>query len=201
MAIAYTPMLLTEPRRGTAPPVGENWGMELKFNGFRMLAQTAFEGTVTLQTRQGNDYTDRVPAVAAQLPLALSNHSAVVDGEMVGFDESKHESLAVLQRRRPWPVRYFIFDLLELDGTPLVNVPLRDRRDRLEAIYEPQPDIALSPLYTDARKIIELIKGARERGLEGVVAKHLDSRYYPGRRSPDWVKYRFVKHRRGAKRN
>ena len=78
-----------------------------------------------------------------------------------------------------------LFDLLELDGVPLVDLPLTERRERLEAAVAAGGGVIVSPQFDDGAALLSV---ARERGLEGIVAKRAGSTYRPGRRSPDWRK-------------
>jgi bifunctional non-homologous end joining protein LigD len=186
-------MLVATPRKGEDFPTGLEWVHEPKLNGYRMLGRIGLEKTV-LRTRQGNNFADRVPTIVGQLPFSLAGHTAVVDGEMVGVDSQNHENFNELSKKLPRAI-YYIFDLLELDGKPLISRPLRERRRLLDGIFVEQ-DLAkvVKPYYQPQQAA--LWESAQELGLEGLVAKRLGSLYYPGRRSPDWVKHRFIKHQR-----
>ncbi len=83
-----------------------------------------------------------------------------------------------------------LFDLLEVDSTSLLEVPLGERRRRLLELVRPGPRVQVSPQFEDGEA---LLAAAREQELEGVVAKRVDSRYRPGRRSPDWQKVKLRK--------
>ncbi|HVH52438.1 MAG TPA: DNA ligase D, partial [Gaiellaceae bacterium] len=81
---------------------------------------------------------------------------------------------------------YELFDVLEIDGTPLVDLPLSQRRERLEQLLDARdPSVQLSGVFDDGESLLEV---ATEQGLEGVMAKKPDSRYYEGRRTRDWLK-------------
>ena len=176
----YQPMLLTK----TAElPQGEDWVYEAKLDGYRMIGEVVL-GQTRLTTRKGNDFTDRYPQVADQLPVAFGGQDVVCDGELVGFNESGQEDFAELRRKHP-RVIYFIFDLLEIDSRPLINVPLRERRHALEEVFSPQGSIHLSHVFSDREGIVA---AAKQLDLEGVVAKRLSSVYRPGKRSKDWLK-------------
>lgn len=186
-------MLVTTPRKDEDFPTGPEWVHEPKLNGYRMLGRIGLEKTV-LWTRQGNNFSDRVPTIVGQLPFSLAGHTAVVDGEMVGVDRQNHENFNELRKKLPHAV-YYIFDLLELDGKPLISQPLHERRRLLdEAFVEQEFTKAVRPYYQPLQAA--LWESAQELGLEGLVAKRLGSLYYPGRRSRDWVKHRFIKHQR-----
>jgi bifunctional non-homologous end joining protein LigD len=188
------PMLATSAKR--LPETG-GWGFELKWDGVRTLAFVS-EGTARLGARRGEETTRRYPELAA-IADALEGHEAVLDGEVVAFDQAGEPSFGLLQRRMgltdagrirarssETPVTYVAFDLLWLDGDSLLAEPYERRR---ELLAELQFD---GPSWQTPRHRVgggEALLGAvRERGLEGVVAKRLGSPYRPGRRSPDWIK-------------
>lgn len=188
----YSPMLLTE--RETLP-IGPQWVYEPKLDGYRMVGRTSLKDT-HLYTRNGVDYTERYPEVARELPISLQGHAAVVDGEMVGFDAHGNPSFSVMRTRRP-KVVYYIFDLLELDGEPLISQPLRERRKQLAEVLTPQQHVQHVEMFSDRDTLVE---AARELGIEGVVAKNINSRYVPGRRSKQWLKQILIKHTDGFSR-
>lgn len=181
----YEPMLLRETDR--LPQAGA-WGYEVKFDGFRTVGEVEPSGHVTLLSKTGVNDTDRYPAVAEQLPLALGDHAAVVDGEMVGIDALGRHSRRELSRGRHARAVYFIFDLLELDQEPLTSRTFVQRRLMLEGLLVPQPAISLSEVHFDADT---LMHGVYEQRMEGIVMKRLNSRYLPGRRSNSWLKLKF----------
>jgi bifunctional non-homologous end joining protein LigD len=141
--------------------------------------------------RRGGDYTSRYPEIArAVAPLA--GHTAVLDGEVVAFDPLGRPSFELLQRRMHVadpaaagllgvvPVTYMPFDLLYLDRHTLFDLPYRDRRELLESLgLDVPPYLPCDP---------DVLEATRRQGLEGVVAKRLDSPYRPGRRTDWWVK-------------
>jgi bifunctional non-homologous end joining protein LigD len=91
-----------------------------------------------------------------------------------------------MQQSKPGtPLVYEVFDLLELDGEPVVDLPLTERRERLEALVAPSRFVQLSGVFDDGEALLE---AAREQRLEGVMAKRAASRYLEGKRSRDWLK-------------
>lgn len=185
-------MLLTERE---ILPNEPGWGYEAKLDGYRILAESGSDETV-LWSRGGNNFTDRYPRVAQELPAALQGHSAALDGEMVGFDTEGNPSFSVLRTRLPRVV-YYIFDLLELDGEVLLDQPLKDRREKLEAVVAPQPHVQISEMFYERDVVLE---AARQLGFEGVVAKRLSSPYRPGIRSRNWLKQILIRHTDGFSR-
>jgi bifunctional non-homologous end joining protein LigD len=176
----YRPMLATAAE---SLPVGADWVFEPKWDGYRAIL-TVQGGEGRLTSRNGNDLTGRFPEAARAAARALRSPSAVADGEVCALDESGHSSFGRLQQGGS--TMFVFFDLLELDGETLVDLPLSGRRERLEGALDRRAAGALvSPQFDDGAA---LLAAAQEQGLEGVVAKRVGSRYQPGRRSPDWRK-------------
>jgi bifunctional non-homologous end joining protein LigD len=187
-------------READAPPNDGDWAFEIKWDGVRALAGTEGDGGLRIESRRGDDISARYPELTG-LGEALAPHRAVLDGEIVAFDEAGRPSFQRLQlrmgltdalsiqRRVPkTPVTYVAFDLLELDGEPTIELPYRERRALLERL-ELDGASWQTPSYHvgEGEALLEL---ARTRGLEGVVAKRLDSPYRPGKRTGDWIKVR-----------
>ena len=186
-ASRYAPMLSTST---DALPRGDDWVYEPKWDGFRAIV-TVSGGDVTLTSRNGNDLTRRFPEAARAVERGLRSSDAVLDGEICALDEQGRSRFSLLQDGSGTLV-LVLFDVLELDSERLVDLPLEQRRSRLEQVVEPGAGAVLvSPRFEDGDA---LLQAAREQGLEGVVAKHLGSSYQPGRRSADWRK---VKVRQG----
>jgi bifunctional non-homologous end joining protein LigD len=165
-------------------PHGEGWLYEPKWDGFRAIATVA-GGEVTLTSRNGNDLTGRFRPAARALAQALRTPSAVLDGEVVALDGEGNSSFSLLQQGTG-QLAYVAFDVLEVDGEPLLDVPLQERRARLEQLLDTSVGgVVVSPVFEDGEA---LLAAASQQGLEGIVAKRADSRYQPGRRSPDWRK-------------
>ena len=183
----YVPMLSTSSE---ALPRGEDWVYEPKWDGFRAIV-TVVGGEVTLTSRNGNDLTGRFAEAARAAQLEIRAPEAVLDGEICALDAQGRSRFSLLQEGSGTLV-LVLFDLLELDSEPLVDLPLEERRERLERLVTPGGGAVLvSPRFEDGEALLE---AARAQGLEGVVAKRLGSRYQPGRRDPDWRK---VKVRQG----
>ena len=179
------------------PADGERWGFEFKWDGVRAVVFVD-GGEVCVQGRRQNEVTDRYPELAG-LGAALDGRSAILDGEIVAIDERGRPSFQLLQQRMhvasaiearrrmtTVPVAWLGFDLLALDGRPTMDLPYTERRALLEGLALAGPRWQV-PLYhvDDGPSVLQ---ASREAGLEGVVAKRLDSRYEPGRRSRCWLK-------------
>jgi bifunctional non-homologous end joining protein LigD len=180
-AAEYTPMLAT-----LAPevPAGDGWLHEVKWDGYRAIARLA-GGEATLTSRRGNDLTERFASVARALARSVRTPDCVLDGEVCALDGQGRSSFSVMQQGSG-PLVYYAFDVLEVDGDPLLDLPLEERRSRLEDLLDLRGGtVRLSEAFEDGHALYE---AAREQGLEGLIAKKAGSRYQPGRRTRDWLK-------------
>jgi bifunctional non-homologous end joining protein LigD len=179
----YAPMLATLAEE---LPRGDGWLFEVKWDGYRIVARVS-AGDARLRTRKDQDYTERFAGVARELTKALKTPDCVVDGEVCALDDQGRPSFSAMQQGKPGtPVVYYLFDLLEVDGEPLLDLPLTGRRKRLEELLDRRNRTIL---YSEAFEDGEALETAvSEQGLEGVIAKRADSRYEPGRRSRNWLK-------------
>jgi bifunctional non-homologous end joining protein LigD len=194
-----------EPMKATLaklPASEQTWAFEIKWDGVRAIAYCE-PGHLRLESRNLREITAQYPEVRGLLE-ELGARRAVLDGELVAFDDQGRPSFQRLQTRmhvasesqvrrrmRDIPVTYVIFDLLYLDGHSLLDEGYEDRRAALEALGL-QGQSWQIPAYHrgDGSK---LLAASRERGLEGIIAKRLGSRYLPGRRSRDWLKVKNVR--------
>ena len=185
----YRPMLATLAKE--IP--GEGWLFEIKWDGYRIVSRVA-GGEPELRSRKGEEYSRRFPGVAAALPAALRSPDCVVDGEICALDEQGRPSFSAMQQGEPdTPIVYYLFDLLELDGEPLIELPFAERRARLEELLDRRNrTVRLSETFDDGEALAEVV---REQGLEGMMAKRVDSRYRPGERTRDWLKIKPGKQR------
>jgi len=179
----YSPMLAT---LAEGVPTGRGWLYEVKWDGYRALVTVA-GGDVTLTSRAGNDLTGRFPSVAKAVEQALKTPDCVLDGEVCALDDQGRSSFSAMQQDKGG-TRYvlYAFDLLEVEGEPLLDLPLTERRDRLESLLDRRNRTVLfSAGFDDGEALLE---AARAQGLEGVIAKRADSRYVPGKRAREWLK-------------
>jgi len=167
-------------------PKGDSWLFEVKWDGYRALAYLR-GGEVQLLSRNGNDLTARFAAVAKELAKAVKTPDCVLDGEVCALDGDGRPSFSAMQQGKPGtPIVYEAFDVLEVDGEPLVDLPLRDRRARLERLLDRRyTTVRLSDAFEDGDALFE---AAMEQRLEGIVAKRADSPYRQGRRTREWLK-------------
>jgi bifunctional non-homologous end joining protein LigD len=171
----------------------KDWLFEIKWDGFRV--ETIVDGdTVKLFTRGGQDASSRYFGDFLAPPSWLSARRAIVDGEVIALDDRGEPDFALLQARikgrglaaKPTPFVYEVFDLLHLDGRPLLDEPLEERRRLLSGILRADPRVRLSE-HVEADGIA-FFEAARARGLEGIMAKDRHSPYMPGLRSDRWQK-------------
>lgn len=185
----------------TEPFDDDGWIFEVKWDGHRCLAALEQDGT-QLTSRTARDVTGQFPEME-ELHRQLAARNAVVDGEIVAFDQEGRPSFERMQdrfhrspeelarHRGRVPIQFLAFDLLWLDGEGLLELPLAERRARLAEVLVERADVRLSQAVTGRGKaFFEQIK---ELGLEGVVAKRLASPYRPGARSHDWRKVKAVR--------
>ena len=179
----YMPMLATLAEE---LPRGVGWIFEVKWDGYRAIASVA-GSEATLTSRNGNDLTSRFEHVAKEIAKAVKTTDCVLDGEVCALDESGRSSFSAMQQGKAGtPLVYYVFDVLEVEGEPLVDLPLVDRRKRLDVLLDKRNrTVRLSDSFDDGEA---LLQAAKERGLEGVIAKRLDSRYVEGKRTRDWLK-------------
>jgi bifunctional non-homologous end joining protein LigD len=173
------------------PPSGDDYIHEVKFDGYRVLA-CVDAGEVRLLTRGGEDWTERMPALAAALKK-LKLDSAIFDGELVALDEKGVSDFQLLQNsfsgKSVAPLAYYAFDLLYLNGFDLRPAELLARKEALRAVCEKQPKTAGLLRYSDhvLGQGAEFMARAKELGLEGIVSKRAASNYHAGR-GKDWQK-------------
>jgi bifunctional non-homologous end joining protein LigD len=179
----YKPMLAT---LAETLPHGDDWTFEVKWDGYRALGYVR-AGDARLVSRNGNDLTARFPEIAKALAKAARSPECVVDGEVCALDEHGRPSFSAMQQgRRGTPIVYEVFDALEIDGVPILDLPLEERRERLEELLDARvQSVQISGFFDDGEALYE---AALEQKLEGVMAKRRGSRYAEGKRTRDWLK-------------
>ncbi len=199
MPTAIHPMLaesIAEPFDGT------DWLFEIKWDGYRAVAFIE-NGKVRLVSRNQNDLTARYPELK-DMARMIKAKTAILDGEVVALDDQGKASFSLMQQRtgfRPGgrravgnadvPVLYYAFDLLYLDGYDWRRVPLEERKRKLASVLVTGDGVRYSDHYEEHGKA--LFEIARNKGLEGIVAKRRAS-CYEERRSGDWLKIK-IRHR------
>lgn len=189
------PMMATSAERPFDDPA---WSFEPKWDGVRALVH--IDGGVRAISRNGNDITPAYPELA-ELSEVFGTDS-VVDGEIVAFARGR-PSFELLQSRmhvrdparvrslmNRVPIVFMAFDLLVDEGEDIMSLPLSARRSRLAASIIESEHVRLSPsVVGDGTALFD---AARDQRLEGIVAKRLDSKYEPGKRSRLWRKVKVV---------
>jgi bifunctional non-homologous end joining protein LigD len=164
----------------------DGWAFEVKWDGFRSLAEVK-GGRVRLVSRNGKSQNARFPTVVA----ALSGFpmDAVFDGEIVAVDSKGRPDFQALQnssRSGKGPLLYYVFDILHAAGRDLRPLPLRRRRAILEKLLPVSGTVRLSEAIEKRGRAF--FRAAKANGLEGIMAKDLDSPYRSGLRTRDWLK-------------
>jgi bifunctional non-homologous end joining protein LigD len=192
--------------RLSTPPADEDedWAYEVKWDGVRAIARSE-PGRIHFVSRNGNDVTAAYPELRA-LNRALGSREAMLDGEIIAFDTNGRPSFEALAPRmhqrgesairrlmHSTPVTYVIFDLLWLDGHSLTDLPYSERRARLQDLDLNDEHWRTPPYHSGPGEGRALLHATRTQGLEGILAKRLDSRYVPGGRESTWLK---LKHHR-----
>jgi bifunctional non-homologous end joining protein LigD len=193
MPTAIHPMLAESIEE---PFDGKDWLFEIKWDGYR--AVTFIEnGKARLVSRNQNDLTPRYPELK-DLPKFVKAKNAILDGEVVALDAEGRSSFSLMQQRTGFrsgtkratpnpevPVLYYAFDLIYLDGYDWRRVPLEERKRKLASIATTGDSLRYSDHYAEQGKALFDI--AKEKGLEGILAKRRAS-CYAERRSHDWLK-------------
>jgi bifunctional non-homologous end joining protein LigD len=183
----YIPAMLA--KETDTPFSKKDWIYEIKWDGYRAIAEVN-KGQVKLYSRNGNSFLSNYPGVVDA--LAKMKVNAVFDGEIVIINEDGNPDFQKLQHYeqfKNYPLHYYVFDLLELNGKKLYNLPLIERKKLLEDILKKNDVVKYSDhIEENGEDFFELIK---QKNLEGIMAKKATSEYYPGKRTADWLK---IKH-------
>ncbi|MEW6468901.1 MAG: DNA ligase D [Bacteroidota bacterium] len=183
------PMLARETDKPFNDP---EWIFEIKWDGYRAIAE--LDGSVRLYSRNGNSFNELYPVIVEELvKLKLR---AIIDGEVVAFDDKGRPSFQLLQdyQRNPvYPLCYYVFDLLALEGRNTCDLPLVERKELLRRIIGKSPVIRYAD-HIEAKGRV-FFSRIRQMDMEGIMAKKADSRYYPGRRTSEWLKIKHSKTR------
>ena len=183
------------------PKDQENFAFEYKWDGVRAI--TYWNGRhLLIQSRNQLDITRRYPELA-DLGPAFGKRPTILDGEILALDAIGRPSFPLLQRRmhaegsahirrlmKQVPVMYVLFDVLWADGKSTMSLPYTERRRILEELTIAGPTWEITPSHVGQGTA--MLHAAQTSGLEGVVAKRLDSTYEPGRRSPNWLKIKVI---------
>jgi bifunctional non-homologous end joining protein LigD len=188
MTRQYLPM---NAKPAGAPFSGDEWFFEIKWDGIRAISYC--NEHLSVRSRNGKEIARQFPELAELKELAPGT---VLDGEIVAMVNGLPDIQELLPRlqsgrrlspgARSTPVTYIVFDILEEDGIPLLNLPLTERRLILLKRVKEGPHVVISmPVETDGEAFF---RAAVAKGLEGVMAKRKTSVYEPGVRSGNWLK-------------
>lgn len=196
MPTAIYPMLATSVEKPFDDPA---WLFEIKWDGYRAIAFIV-KGKARLVSRNQNDLTGQYPELQS-LPASIKAETAILDGEIAVLDEHGRSSFSLMQQRtgirergrrtgsrRDIPVLYYVFDLLYLDGYDLHRVPLEQRKETLAKITDISGHVRYSDHFPDGKALFDV---ARQKGLEGILAKRRDS-FYEERRTQAWLKIKIT---------
>ena len=194
-----------EPMKATLaklPGDDDGWGYEIKWDGVRAIAYCE-PGLLRLESRSLREITAQYPEIRP-IVRELGGRSAILDGELVAYDEDGRPSFQALQgrihlasdseirrRARETPVTYVVFDLLYLDRRSLFELPYEERRAELEALGLEGPSWQIPAYHRGDGAALQA--ASKQQGLEGIVAKRLDSPYRPGKRTREWLKVKNVR--------
>lgn len=177
------PMLATLIKKPFDHP---DWIFEVKWDGYRAITEIS-DGKVSLYSRNGKGFEQRFsPIVEALQKLRFE---AVMDGEIVVLNEQGYpdfQKLQDYQKSLSGHLVFYIFDLLYLEGHDLMNLPLLSRKEILKKIIPISPQLKFNDHVKQDG--ILFFNAAREKGLEGIIAKNSQSAYYEGKRSREWLK-------------
>ncbi len=181
MPKSIAPMLCTLTKE---PPDDPTYLYEIKWDGYRIISYVK-KGKVRMDSRSAKDYTNRYPPIVAAFQKL--GHDAVIDGEVVVFNEDGAPDFDALQlyNGHATAIVYCVFDLLWLDGYDLRELPLTTRKELLAALVKDIEIFQVSESFDDGPGLYQQML---QRNLEGVVAKRKDSPYQPGARNSDWLK-------------
>ena len=177
------PMLATPV---TEPFNDSDWIFEVKWDGYRALAEIG-DGTVSLYSRNLVSFDKKFPPIAEA--LKTFGFDAVLDGEIVVVDDQGRPDFQALQYYQDsgsGHLLYYVFDLLYFRGHDLTGLPLLRRKELLKKVLPTSLKIRLSDHI--AKEGVLFYRVAKEKGLEGIIAKHAQSPYEIGRRSRSWLK-------------
>ncbi|MEO5909203.1 MAG: DNA ligase D [Ginsengibacter sp.] len=164
----------------------KDWLFEIKWDGYRAIADKSKKG-ILLYSRNGLSFQQTYPIVVDQLKKIKAD--AIVDGEIVVLNDEGKPDFQFLQHyseNQNRPIQYHIFDLLELSGKDTTGLSLIERKELLQKIIPENPVIKYSDHILEKGK--SFFQVSEEQNLEGIMAKKIDSKYYPGKRTTDWLK-------------
>ncbi len=182
------PMLASVSKKTFDNP---QWVYEIKWDGYRVIAHI-LDHQAQLYSRNGISFNSKFSIIAGE--LAKVSQNVILDGEVVLVDNQGIPHFQLLQHyneRTLGELRYYVFDMLYLNGHSMLELPLIDRKSLIPEVIQNLHHV----YYCDhiPEKGTQFFNEAAEKGLEGVIAKKSDSKYFPGTRSDNWLKIKAVK--------
>jgi bifunctional non-homologous end joining protein LigD len=179
----YRPMLATLVKE---TPSGDEWSFEVKWDGYRAIAYLR-GGECELRSRTDNDLSGRFPTVVRALQGAIRTPDCVLDGEVVAIGEDGRATFSAMQQGKPGTTYVYVaFDALEVEAEAIVDLPLSERRRKLDRLVDRRRGgVQISEVFDDGQALYE---AAKQNGFEGIMAKRLDAPYREGRRTREWLK-------------
>ena len=184
-------------KAGQMPSRQEEYGFEIKWDGIRVILYYT-NGLVTLLSRNLLDITNQYPEISSFKP-GDGIDTLIIDGEIIATDEQGRPSFSRLQHRmgvvspalikklaKEIPTTLVIFDILHINGCSLLDHTYLERRKTLDSLELNGPTWQ-APGYTQGEGTA-MLEACQRMGLEGIVAKRLNSRYVPGKRPGTWLK-------------
>lgn len=185
----YIPAMLAKETK--QPFDDKDWIFEIKWDGYRAIAELN-KTEVKLYSRNGNLFNAKYPEVVGA--LSKMDVNAVIDGEIVVMDEQGNPNFQLLQNynnQKAYPIYYYVFDLLKLNGRSVMELPLIERKEFLRTLIKEDSIVKYSDHIEENGK--EMYALMAERNMEGIMAKKADSPYLPGQRTADWLKVKYRK--------
>ncbi|MEO5946739.1 MAG: DNA ligase D [Chitinophagaceae bacterium] len=167
-----------------------NWIFEIKWDGYRGITEIN-DNSVKFYSRNGIDFSERFPVIYTALQKI--KHNCILDGEIVLLNNKNLPDFQRLQNYEnnlDLPLIYYVFDLLQLDGKNMEQLSLIDRKSILKKLLKKNKIIHYCDhVETDG---VEFLKQVKEKGLEGIIAKHKEGEYIRGQRSKQWLKLKNI---------
>jgi len=170
----------------------ENWLYEMKYDGYRAIAKISGRKT-EIFSRNGNSFTKQYSSLSRELDRI--KEEVILDGEVVIENDKGVSSFQLLQnytKSQKGTLRYYVFDILFLNGHRIIDLPLRQRKELLNIFLKNHKFKNILNAEFTIGKGEELFKELSAKGHEGIIAKDMDSHYYPGKRSDSWLKVKSI---------
>ena len=178
-------------KESTAAFNDHDWLFEIKWDGYRAISEIK-NRVVELYSRNGISFNTTYPIVYNQLKKI--KHQVIFDGEIVVINDEGKSDFQKLQHyedNTQFPLRYYVFDLLSLNGEDTTTLPLIKRKKLLKKIIQKNPVIKYSEhIVTNG---VDFFNAAKDNNLEGIMAKKINSQYHKGARTSEWLKIKYHK--------